>query len=108
MHVVGRVDAKFCDKQQKTGILEIKCRRRDFIPFRRHENIQLRIYLTLAERDYGILLQDSGGKFRKKRIRRDDHWFYSQVKPTIDKIALQVANTKKGQTPKRCRSKGKG
>ena len=108
VHVVGRVDAEFCDDKRKTGILEIKCRRRGFIAFRRHEIIQLRIYLTLAERDYGILLQDSGGKFRKKRIRRDDNWFYSQVKPTIDKIALQVANTKKGQTPKRCRSKGKG
>ena len=108
VHVVGRVDAKFCDKQQKTGILEIKYRRRGFIAFQRHEIIQLRIYLTLAKCDYGILLQDSGKKFRKKSIQRNDHWFYCRVKPTIDKIALQVANTKKAQRPKQCQSKGKG
>ena len=107
VHVVGRVDAEFCDKKQKTGILEIKYRRRGFIAFRRHEIIQLRIYLTLAERDYGILLQDSGGKFRTKRIRRNDHWFHSQVKPTIDKIALQVANTKKVKHPSDAGRKGK-
>lgn len=133
VRLVGFVDAVFRDAKGRTGILEIKYRRQGLTAVLRHEIIQLKVYLTLAKKDRGILLQGFGDKICKKVVKRNDDWFYRRVKPAINTVALQIArstvkygnnkkkkgkkNNKKGKrkdspkssiAPGKCRSKGKG
>ena len=118
VHLIGRVDACFRDLKGRTCILEIKYRRHGFRAVRRHEIIQLKTYLTLAKCERGVLLQSYAGKIRKKIIRRNDGWFYAQVKPAIELAALQIARetdksrkrrgSKNPNARKSCRSKGGG
>ena len=118
VHLIGRVDASFRDLKGRTCILEIKHRRHGFRAVGRHEIIQLKTYLTLAKCDTGVLLQSYQGGIRKKIIRRNDGWFYAQVKPAIELAAVQVARetdksrkrqrSKNPNARKSCRSKGRG
>lgn len=105
--LVGIVDATFRDSHGNEGVLEIKCRRSGIRPFRQHEMIQIRTYLTLAKVQHGILVQSYGKAIRKTNVRQNDNWFYKRVKPAIDRVALQIAGIKKGKARKtRCHSKG--
>ena len=105
--LVGCVDATFRDSRGNDGILEIKCRRYGFRAFRLHETIQLRTYLTLTKRDWGILVQSHGRDIRKKVVKRDDDWFYRRVKPVIDRIALHITRqSRRGSQRRQCHSKG--
>ena len=106
VHLIGCVDATFCDGNGNEGVLEIKCRRRGFQTVRPHETIQLRTYLTLAKQDRGILLQSFRGTLRYKLVKRNDAWFYRRVKPVIDKLALQIGQKTNPKMKRRqCRSK---
>lgn len=102
--LTGCVDAMFRDSRGNEGVLEIKCRRSGFRTGQRHETIQLRTYLTLAKCNSGILVQFYDRAIRKRVVKRNDDWFYRRVKPTIDRIALQIAT--QGSQKRRCRSKG--
>lgn len=128
VRLVGFVDAVFHDGKGTTGILEVKYRRQGLTALSRHEIIQLKVYLTLANKERGILLQGFADQICQKIFKRDDVWFYRRVKPAIDTPALKVARStptyrknkkkkgkKKSEDSRRssiprgkCRSKGKG